>query len=124
MLLIQKVKKNIHETGFFIRGNTIIVGTSGGPDSVALTHILHSLQYELGFHLHIAHYNHHLRRGANADQKFVERLAEGLNIPCSTGHWNNPKALKKGSMEDAARRRRFQFFNRLAKKIGMRSHPR
>jgi len=117
MRLVQKVKKNIQNTKLFGRGNTIIVGASGGPDSVALTHILHSLQYELGFHLHIAHYNHNLRRSANTDQKFVEQLAEQLNVPCSVGHWANPKALKKGSLEDAARKRRFQFFNQLARKI-------
>lgn len=117
MHLNQKVKKNIQNNLLFIRGATVIVGTSGGPDSTALTHILHNLQYELGFHLHIAHYNHNLHRNANPDQKFVEQLAEQLNVPCSVERWNNPKALKKGSIEDAARQRRFQFFNRLANKI-------
>jgi len=47
----------------------------------------------------------------------VEELAGELNIPCTVGRWKNPKALKKGSIEDAARRRRFQFFNGLAKRI-------
>ena len=117
MHLTQKVRKKIKDNPLFVYGATIIVGTSGGPDSTALTHVLHNLQYELGFHLHIAHYNHHLHRSANTDQKFVEQLAEQLNIPCSIGHWSNPKALKKGSLEDAARQRRFHFFSRLAKKI-------
>ena len=103
MHLNQKVKKNIQDNPLFIRGATIIVGTSGGPDSTALTHILHNLQYELGFHLHIAHYNHNLHRGANQDQKFVEQLAVHLNVPCSVARWSNPKSLKKGSIEDAAR---------------------
>ena len=117
MHLITKVKKNIQDAQFFGRGDTVIAGVSGGSDSIALTYILHTLQYELGFHLHIAHYNHHLRRTANADQKFVESLAEELNVPCSVGHWKNPKALKKGSLEEAARKHRFQFLNQLAKKI-------
>lgn len=117
MHLNQKVKKNIQKNPLFIRGATIIIGVSGGPDSTALTYILHNLQYELGFHLHIAHYNHNLRRGANQDQKFVEQLAEQLNIPCSVERWSNPKTLKKGSIEDAARKRRFQFFKQLAHTI-------
>lgn len=121
MHLIQKIKKTLQESGLFGRSETIIIGVSGGPDSTALAYILHSLQYELGFHLHIAHYNHHLRRSAISDQKFVEQMAEQLNIPCSIGHWKNPNALKKGSLEDAARRRRFKFFNQLAKKIGART---
>lgn len=115
--LVRQVKKNVQATGLFDRGATVIAGVSGGPDSVALTHILHGLQYTLGFHLHIAHYNHNLRRNTVADQKFVERLAEQLNVPCSVGRWDNPKRRKKGSLEDAARKRRFQFFNRLAEKI-------
>ncbi|MCK5260374.1 MAG: tRNA lysidine(34) synthetase TilS [Candidatus Omnitrophica bacterium] len=121
MHLITKVKKNIQNAQFFGRGDTVIVGVSGGSDSVALTHILHALQYELGFHLHMAHYNHHLRRSANTDQKFVEALAEKLNVPCSVGHWKNPKALKKGSIEEAARKHRFHFLNHLAKKINARA---
>jgi len=117
MQLIQKVKKSIQDDHLFGRGHTVIVGVSGGPDSVALAHILHALQYQLSFHLHFAHFNHHFHRNANADQKFVENLAEQLNIPCSVGHWKNSKLFKKSSFEDAARRRRIQFFSRLAKKI-------
>jgi len=111
----------IQNNPLFVRGATILIGTSGGPDSTALTHILHNLQYELGFHLHIAHYNHNLHRNAKQDQKFVEQLAEQLNVPCSVGYWKNPKELKKGSLENAARHRRFHFFNRLAKKINVQT---
>jgi len=121
MRLVHKLKRNIRNAHFFGRGNTVIVATSGGPDSTALTHILHALQYEIGFHLHIAHYNHNLHRQANKDQKFVEQLAEDLNVPCSTQTWKNPNARKKGSLEDAARQQRFQFLNQLANKINARA---
>jgi tRNA(Ile)-lysidine synthase len=117
MHLITKVKKNIQGTEFFGYRGTVIIGVSGGSDSMALTHLLHALQFELGFHLHIAHFNHNLRRSAKADQKFVEEVAEELNVPCSVGYWDNPKALKKGSLEEAARTERFKFFRRLARKI-------
>lgn len=121
MHLITKIKNNIQNDQFFGRGDTVIIGVSGGSDSVALAHILHALQYELGFHLHMAHYNHHLRRTANTDQKFVESLAEQLNVPCTVGHWKNPKTRVKGSLEEAARNRRFQFLSQLAKKIHARA---
>ena len=117
MRLVQKIKTSIQNNPLFVRGATFIIGASGGPDSTALAHVLHNLQYELGFHLHIAHYNHNLHRNAKQDQKFVEQLAKQFNVPYSVGHWRHPKELKKGSLEDAARRRRFQFFSRLAKKI-------
>lgn len=117
MHLVREVKKNIQDAEFFVHRGTVIIGVSGGSDSVALTHILHALQYEMGFHLHMAHFNHNLRRSAKADQKFVEDMAEKLNVPCTVGYWKNPKAHKKGSLEEAARKQRFKFFSRLAKKI-------
>ena len=116
MRLVQHVKNKIQNSPFFIRGSTILIGVSGGPDSIALAHILHQIQYELGFHLHIVHYNHHWRRSSNTDQKFVEQFSDSLNIPCTVGHWNNPKATSKGSMEDAARQRRLKFFHRVSQK--------
>ena len=121
MHLIQKVKKNIQNNHCFGRNDTILAGVSGGPDSIALTYVLHSLQYELGFHMHIAHYNHNLHRKANADQKFVEQLAEQLNIPCSTDLWHNSKTRGKGSLEEAARQQRFKFFSKIAKKINAKA---
>jgi len=117
MKLTRRVKKNIQHSHLFGRSKTVIVGVSGGPDSTALMHILHGLQYELGFHMHIAHYNHHIRRSANTDQKFVEKQAKKLNVPISIGHWKNRRKTKRGSLEEAARQRRFQYFNRLSKRI-------
>ena len=121
MNLAHRLKKNILNQNSFGRGDTVIVGTSGGPDSTALTYILHALQYEIGFHLHIAHYNHNLHHRAGKDQKFVEKLAEELNVPCTTQIWKNSHNLKKGSLEDAARQKRFQFLSSLAKQIGART---
>jgi len=121
MSLVHKLKKNIHNGNYFARGDTVIVGTSGGPDSTALTYILHALQYEIGFHLHIAHFNHNLHRQAYQNQKFVKILAEKLNVPCTTQIWRNSQKPKAGSLEDAARQRRLQFLSHLAKRIGART---
>lgn len=121
MNLAHRLKKDILNANVFGRGNTVLIGTSGGPDSTALTHILHALQYEIGFHLHIAHYNHNLHRLADRNQKFVEKLAEELNVPCTSQIWKHPHKRKKGSLEDAARQRRLQFLSHLAKRIGART---
>jgi len=121
MKLIDRIKKNIQQDNYFDRGDTIIVGTSGGPDSTALTYILHKLQYEIGFHLHIAHFNHQIHRQANKDQEFVEHLARHLNVPCTTKNWKPSEKPIKGSLEDAARQQRFKFFRQLSKKINAKS---
>ncbi|OGX38152.1 MAG: tRNA lysidine(34) synthetase TilS [Omnitrophica WOR_2 bacterium RIFCSPHIGHO2_02_FULL_52_10] len=121
MNLMHRLRKDILSANSFDRGDTVIIGASGGPDSTALTHILHALQYEIGFHLHIAHYNHNLHRQSGRNQKFVEKLAEELNVPCTTQMWRHPHRRKKGSLEDAARQRRLQFFSHLSKRIGARA---
>ena len=110
--------KNFCTDNHLVRPNDkIIIGISGGPDSVALTHILHHVQYSWGLKLHLAHVNHHLRRGANHDQAFVEKLARGMNLPLSVHHRKNLKKKKRGSIEELAREERLDFFTKLAKKI-------
>ena len=63
-------------------GDRVIVGVSGGPDSVALLHVLHQLgkSYDLG--LQVAHLNHGFRgREAKRDAQFVAHAAESWDSP-------------------------------------------
>lgn len=109
-------------------GAAVIAGVSGGPDSTALAHLLHGLQYKLGFHLHLAHFNHRWRASAAADQRFVEALARRLNLPCTSVRASSPPSCKAagrrgartGSLEEEARLQRFDFFIRLAGKLNTR----
>ncbi len=117
MSLIEKTKDYIQSNDLLHHGDTVIVGVSGGADSVSLLHILYSLRYDLGLQLHVAHYNHNLRRGANADTHFVAALTQKLNLPYSTQTWTHPQLRAKGSLEEIARKRRLHFFTTLAKKI-------
>lgn len=115
MSLINKVRRTIRQYQLIRPGDTIMIGVSGGPDSVALLHVLHQLRHELGLKLSVAHVNHQLRRGADADQRFVQRLCDSLQVSCSTVkvHVRNPHT--KGSLEDIAREKRFNGLIRLAK---------
>ncbi len=62
-------------------GDHVILGISGGPDSLALLHLLASLRNELNYKLHLAHFNHQLRgRAADKDEIFVRSLSEKYNI--------------------------------------------
>lgn len=117
MDLVGRVKKSLCSSDVVSSGGTLVVGVSGGPDSVALLHILARLRYELGVHLHVAHFNHNLRKSARLDQRFVERLAERLNVPCTSEVWRNPPRRPKMSLEELARLKRFDFFQRLAKDL-------
>ena len=63
-------------------GDHLLVGVSGGMDSVVLLHVLYHLRQHFNISLHVAHLNHQLR-GAEAvrDATFVAHLAEQLNLP-------------------------------------------
>ena len=94
-----------------------MVGVSGGPDSVALLHILWQLRYELGIKIIVGHFNHRLRRAAEGDEKFVIRLAAKLNVPvfCAKPKSAHPS---RGSLEDWARQERFKFLIHLSRQQG------
>lgn len=102
-------------------GELILVGVSGGPDSVCLLSILHKLKNELGINLHVAHLNHELRGAeSQADAEFVAALADRLGVPATVESHNVTayQQEKHLSLEEAAREVRYRFFAELAVKLG------
>ena len=62
----------------------VLVGVSGGPDSVCLLHILNQLKESLGVQLHIAHLNHMLRgASSDGDARYVEAFGLSMGIPAT-----------------------------------------
>lgn len=116
MPLIHKVKKTIQQYRLIKPGDTIVVGVSGGPDSVALLHILNRLRHDLGIKILIAHINHRLRKGADADERFVQRLCASLELACVTVHLKIRDSRQKGSVEEWAREKRLAALIRIAKR--------
>jgi len=119
-MFIRKIKHTIERFGLIERGDTVVVGVSGGPDSVALLYVLHALSAESGIRLHIAHLDHMLRRDSAGDARFVGRLAEKLRVPASFAKADIRALVKKGSLEEGARNARLQFFSGIAKKVRAR----
>jgi len=114
--LLAKVGQMLEENDLLARGDPVVLGVSGGPDSVGLLYLLRGSRLDL--RLHIAHLNH-LIRGAEAaeDARFVERLAEELDLPATIEARDVPAAQKRfgGSLEEAARRERYAFLEEVAK---------
>ena len=109
------------------RGATLVVAASGGPDSTALLRCLHrlsdgGLRDKHGLTLHVAHLNHDFR-GAEADHDaaFVQRLADGLGLPCSIDK-QDPIAYQQergiSSFEQAAREMRYAFLAAVSASVG------
>ena len=106
--LIAKVERTILENGLIAKDEVVIVGLSGGADSVCLFEILNILKDRIGFHLLAAHFNHRLRgEESDGDQKFVEDLCTSKGISLEVGYANNVNDLKS---EESARNARYDFF--------------
>ncbi|MBW1642037.1 MAG: tRNA(Ile)-lysidine synthetase, partial [Deltaproteobacteria bacterium] len=81
--MFQSAKKTIRAFDMIQKGDAILVGVSGGPDSVALLHMLRFLAPDMSFTLGIAHLNHCLRGSdSDDDARFVLSLCEKLDLPC------------------------------------------
>lgn len=100
----------------FRPGDRVVVGTSGGPDSLALLHVLAGLRQSHGLTLVAAYLDHGLRRGgAEADVAAVRRVAGPLEVPVRTGRADPAAWQGGGSVQAAARRARYRFFREVAR---------
>ncbi len=119
---LDKVKSTIKKYNMLQKGDSILAGVSGGPDSVTLLHVLHSLKKEYSLNILIAHLDHKFRGEESAgDRKFCEGLAKKYNLEIIWEEIDVPKIAeeKKISPEEAARFERYDFFKRIAKERGM-----
>jgi len=119
--ILLSVEDTIATYNMFQRGDSVLVGVSGGPDSVALLHILTSLSSELSIRLGVAHLNHCLRQeDSDRDAVFVASLSRKLGLPCFIGKEDvfAIQQRKKQSLEDTARQIRYAFFQQIADEKG------
>lgn len=119
--MIDNVIETINKYNMISRGDRIIVGVSGGPDSISLLHILHCISGEFSIYIHAAHLNHMLRgREADLDTEYVKSFCERMGIPCSVKYADiNRLSNETGlSIEEAGRKARYDFFSGLAGEIG------
>lgn len=98
--------------------STLIVGLSGGPDSVALLHLLLHCQSTLGYQLLAAHLDHGWRPTSESDAKFCQELAHKWNVPITVMKANelNVQPKSNGSKEALGRALRQQLFQQVAQK--------
>lgn len=110
--LVQWVLAYVRRHSLVNSGERVLVAVSGGPDSVALLHLLWRLKPELGLELGVAHFDHGLRgRESQADARFVADLAKRLALPfyLGTGEVRDLARTHKISLQMAARQLRLNF---------------
>lgn len=120
-MLLRTVRATIDKYGMLQSGDRTVVAVSGGPDSVALLHALLSLKQTYGIDIHAAHLEHGIRGDESAeDMRFVEDLCRSLCVPVSVRRADIPAAARgrKISVEAAARKARYRFFEEVLKTTG------
>jgi tRNA(Ile)-lysidine synthase len=121
MRLQDRVRRTIERHALVARGGRVLVALSGGPDSVALLHLVLDLQATGDLTVAgVAHFNHQLRGAdAEADERFCRDLAASLGLPIQVGTADVRKAARNAgrSIEDAARTLRYDFMERAATNV-------
>ena len=124
--ILEQVKNNIYTHDLIRDGDVIVIGLSGGPDSVFLLHALNELretiqkERKITYTLHAAHINHMIRKEAGNDENLARDMANRLGV---TFHLlqidveNEAKRLKQGT-EECGRNIRYEFFNHVKKIVG------
>ena len=110
--MLQRFKEFAAQQHLFPSGQTVLLAVSGGRDSVVMAHLVH----RAGIPFEIAHCNFNLRPGdCDRDEAFVRRLAESYGVPCHVASFDTRAvaAATGESIEEAARRLRYEFFAQL-----------
>lgn len=103
-----------------LKGASLLLGCSGGVDSIALAHMLRCISVKNGFTLHLAHLDHGLREQSADDMFFVQRMAEDMNTPCTAEHVDVAAHAQREGMglEEAGRACRYRFFESVRQRAG------
>ncbi len=117
----EKALKTIRNYNLIDKGDQIVIGVSGGPDSMVLLYLLLDIRKYIPFDVHVAHVNHGVRgKAAHEDEEFVKRICEDLNLSFYNIRVDMNKYAKDHNMtaEEAGRKLRYGFFREVLKKQG------
>jgi tRNA(Ile)-lysidine synthase len=120
MNVIANMERIIKAERLFEQGDTVVVAVSGGPDSVALLHVLFLLSAKYDWSLVAAHVNHQFRgKESDAEAEMVAELANKLKIPLRVGVIDVPAYISETGLnpQAAAREKRYAFLHEAAQEF-------
>lgn len=120
-MLAETVLHTIEKYNLIEKGDNVIVGISGGPDSVCLLHIMHRLAERIGIKLYAVHVNHGLRGSeSDEDEAFVRDFCSRLGVELKVHAADIAEIAKeKGiSLEEAGREIRYREFHCFGEALG------
>lgn len=111
--ILNRVIETIKRYKMIKQGDRIVLGVSGGGDSVFLVLVLYSLKQLFDMQIYLAHLNHLLRENAYQDEEFVRTIGETLSLPVVTERIDVRGKAKPGqNLEEVARNLRIDFLIR------------
>ncbi len=119
-MIFDKVLSTINKHNLIQKGDKIVLGLSGGPDSVCLLHVLNRLKKDFNIEIYAAHLNHQIRGiEAQKDALYVSKLCEDMGIVFFVKSINVPKYCENEglSLEEGARKLRYEMFYEIKDKI-------
>ena len=118
-MLFEQVRRTIDHYRLLEKGDRVIVGVSAGVDSMVLLYLLNAFRQEFDLFLIVAHIHHGLRPvESEKEAELVQKESVRLGLPFEYGQFNVKEFRESEgfSLQDAARRIRFQFFYHLLRK--------
>jgi tRNA(Ile)-lysidine synthase len=113
-MIVRQAERTIQRFNMLTQDDTVLVGVSGGPDSVALLYVLLTLKARLNLELAVAHVHHGLRSAAQREADQVQALAHKHSLRLHLAKLD--LGDRRGSLEERARDARHAVFERLAVK--------
>jgi tRNA(Ile)-lysidine synthase len=117
----RNVARTLQDHAMVSKKEGVLIGISGGPDSMALARVLMHLAPDRDLHLGLAHLNHGLRgESSDRDQAFIQQFAAMSNLPFFCEYRDVAVMAKQSrtSVEEAGRNARYAFFNQVADTCG------
>ena len=116
----EKILEIIKRCNLIENGDKIVVGVSGGPDSITLLNVLKNIKEKeiIKFNLVVCHINHMIREEAASDEKYVEEYCKKNNIEFFAKRIKVEEMAEKEKIgtEEAGRKARYEFFNEILNK--------
>ena len=108
--MVDLFKKRVIEAGMVKKGECLLLGISGGPDSIALLYLFSALRQEFKLDLVACHFNHCLRDEADSEEQFVKNICKVVGVRFISEKKEVKKFFNGDSSEQTARNLRYDFF--------------
>lgn len=114
--MLNKILATINKYNLIKNGDKIVIGVSGGPDSMCLLDSLYCLKEKLQIEIVVAHINHMIRKEADEETTYVQKYCENKQIKCFVKKIDVEKLAKEQKIgtEEMGRKIRYEFFKQIA----------